>query len=100
MASPIFTPLIVHNRAEIASVLADERRAQGLTLEALDYRAGFSDRYATKLEHGDTKSGKQGFHISPMAEVWLASLDLTLVLCRPAQAEAIGAVRAPVKVAA
>jgi predicted transcriptional regulator len=100
MDTPAFAPLIVHSRAEIAQRLADRRRELGMTLEALDYHAGFSDRYATKLEHGDTKSGKQGFHISPMAEIWLEALGLRLVLMGEAMADAIGAVRAPTKAAA
>ena len=100
MVRPLNPPLIVHSRAEIALALADRRRALGLTCEGLDYHAGFSDRYTAKLEHGGSPSGRQGFHISPMAEVWLAALGLGLVLMDLDRIEAMGAVRAPVKVAA
>lgn len=92
----LFVPLIVHSRADIAQVLADRRRELGLTCEGLDYHAGFSDRYTAKLEHGDKPSGRQGFHISAMAEVWLSALGLALVVMSEKAAEAIG-VRAPVK---
>lgn len=100
-------PLIVHTRADIASELVRRRHERGETCEALDYRAGFSDRYVTKLENGGkldetgkpSKNVKQGFHISPMAEVWLKALGACLVLMDEAQAVAIGAVRAPEMVA-
>ena len=89
-------PIIVHSRADIAGQLAQARRDQGMTCEALDYRAGFSDRYVTKMENGGKPGMRQGFHISPMAEVWLSALGFALVLMRTAQAEEIGAVACPV----
>lgn len=95
-----FTPLIVHSRAEIAQVLADRRRELGETCEDTDHRAGFSDRYVTKLENGGKPGMRQGFHISPMAEVWLEAMGFALVLMDKAQAAVIGAVRAPARVVA
>jgi hypothetical protein len=85
-----FTPLIVCNRAQIAARLAERRRELGETCEDTDDRAGFSDRYVTKLENGT----RQGIHITPMAEVWLEAMGLKLVLMGARMAEAIGAVRA------
>jgi predicted transcriptional regulator len=93
------SPVIVHSRAEIAEILADRRRALGMTCEALDAHAGFSDRYTAKLEHGDKPQGRQGFHISAMAEVWLEALGLRLVLVDADTAESIGAVPAPKRAA-
>lgn len=97
-----FTPVIVNSRAEIAGFLAGLRRAAGMTCEAFDYHAGFSDRYTAKLEHGDTPSGRKGFVVEPgkitvsgMAEVWLEALGVRLVLVPLAVADAIGAVPAP-----
>lgn len=94
-SEPLAQAVIVHSRADIAPILADQRRALGMTCEALDAKAGFSDRYTAKLEHGDKPQGRQGFHISMMAEVWLEALGLRLVLMPAAMAEAIGAVMAP-----
>jgi hypothetical protein len=98
-----FAPVIVHSRAQIASLLAELRRAKGMTCEDFDYHAGFSDRYVAKLEHGDKPSGRKGFVVEPgkitvsgMAEVWLEALDAALVLMPKAQAEAIGARPAPI----
>lgn len=117
-AYAVTRPHIVHSRADIASLLRAHRMASGMTCEDLDARAGWSDRYATKLEHGDTKSGKAGFVIAPpttdnaedqtaafsgrisismMGDVWLESLGLTLVLMPIQQAQDIGAVLAPRK---
>lgn len=98
------TPLIVHSRADIARVLVSRRHELGETCEALDYRAGFSDRYVTKMENGGkldadgkpSRNVKQGFHITPMAEVWLEALGFNLILATVEQAKAWGAVRAPV----
>lgn len=95
MDKPDRPPIIVRNRADIALHLANERRAQGLTCEALDYKAGFSDRYTAKLEHGDSPSGRQAFHISPMGELWLEALGLCLLVCTHAQAALTGATAAP-----
>ena len=97
-AAQAFIPTIVHSRAEIAATLAERRRALGMTCEALDYHAGFSDRYTAKLEHGDKPSGRKGFIVQPgkitvsgMAEVWLEALGLRLVLVTIAHADAMGA---------
>lgn len=92
LADPI-APSIVHNRAEIAGALADLRRKRGETCEQLDYRAGFSDRYVTKMENGGKPGMRQGFHISAMAEVWLSALGVCLVLMPTKMADAIGARR-------
>ncbi|WP_292229354.1 hypothetical protein [Brevundimonas sp.] len=90
--------------------------AQAMTCEDLDAHAGWSDRYTSKLEHGDKPSGKAGFVITPcssddpdnstaafsgrisismMGDVWLESLGLALVLMPVQQAQDIGAVPAP-----
>lgn len=98
MDYPVHPPTIVHSRADIAQLLADRRRALGMTCEGLDFHAGFSDRYTAKMEHGDKPSGRQGFHISPMAEVWLSALGLALVVMGEREASDIGAVRAAVRV--
>jgi len=117
-SEPVTQPVIVHSRADIASLLRSHRMAVQMTCEDLDDRAGWSDRYATKLEHGDTKSGKAGFVIAPpttdnpadptsgfsgritvsmMGDVWLESLGLCLVLMPVQRATEIGAVMAPRK---
>jgi hypothetical protein len=103
--TPTLPPTIVHSRAEIAGILAAQRVAAGMTCEAFDYNAGWSDRYVAKLEQGDKPSGRKGFVIEPgkitvsaMAEVWLEALGLRLVLMTTAQAEALGAVPAPATV--
>ena len=102
MTSPDFKPVVVTNRGDIAAVLADLRRAQGLTCEKFDAKAGFSDRYVAKLEHGDKPQGRQGVQISPdkirmsyMAEIWIETLGAALVLMPRNMAEAIGASPAP-----
>lgn len=103
-AYDIRLPYIVHSRADIAGILQARREALGLTCLGHDDRAGFHDGYTGKLENPDTPSGKRGFHIRPergevacsfMAEVWLQSLGVALVVMSAEQAEAIGAVRAP-----
>jgi hypothetical protein len=117
-AQAVTTPTIVHSRADIASLLRAHRMASGMTCEDLDARAGWSDRYTAKLEHGDKPSGKAGFVIAPpttdspadptaafsgritvsmMGDVWLESLGLTLVLMPVQLANEIGAVMAPRK---
>jgi hypothetical protein len=109
-------PVIVHSRADIASLLRSHRLASRETCEAFDARAGFSDRSVTKLEHGPRRpdgsgqhSGKVGFHITPpspsapdgdirssfMADVWLETAGVALVLMPADLAKAIGAVPAP-----
>ena len=104
--APPFPPMLVHSRGNIAGVLQARREALGMTCEDLDALAGFSERYANKLEAGDTPCGKRGFYIEPgrdrvacsfMAEIWLQSLDAALVVMSPAQAREIGAVPAPVR---
>lgn len=119
-AQAVTQPVVVHSRGDIASLLRSHRMAVQMTCEDLDARAGWSDRYATKLEHGDTKSGKAGFVIAPpttdnpadptsgfsgritismMGDVWLESLGLALVLMPLQAAKDIGAVMAPKKAA-
>ena len=110
----ITSPLRVTSRADIASALRAHRVAMGMTCEQFDAAAGWSDRYTTKLEHGPERqiSGKRGFHIvapcsdnpedgprysgtiaaSFMADVWLQTARLALVLMPEDQARAIGAV--------
>lgn len=92
-------PTIVHSRADIAGVLQGLRYAAGMTCEDFDYHAGFSDRYVSKMEHGDKPQGRQGFHVSPgkigmsaMAETWLDALGVRLLLVTAEQADEIGTV--------
>lgn len=86
-------PVIVHSRAAIADILKGLRHKAGMTCEAFDYHAGFSDRYVTKMENGGKPGMRQGFQISAMAEVWLEALGVCLVLMPTKMAEAIGAKR-------
>lgn len=76
----------------MARVLRQARMARGMTCEELDARAGFSDRYAAKLEHPDTPSGKRGLQLSYMAEVWIKALGYRLVLVPDCVAETIAPV--------
>ncbi|GAA0768758.1 helix-turn-helix transcriptional regulator [Brevundimonas olei] len=121
-AYEITQPIIVHSRADIASLLRAHRIARKWTCEDLDAIAGFSDRYVTKLENGTGTTGgrRQGIHITPPStndadrgqdfsgvvktsfstEVWLETLGLRLVLMPEHIAQAIGAVPAPQKVVA
>lgn len=99
-----FAPIVITNRGDVASVLADLRRAFGETCEAFDARAGFSDRYVAKLEHGDRPQGRKGIRIEPgkislshMGEVWLEALGARLVLMPVSLANKIGALPAPSK---
>lgn len=105
-------PVIVHSRADIASLLRAHRIASGLTCEAFDALAGWSDRYVTKLENfkGTITGGtRPSFTIEPptpgapdgtiaasfMAEIWLETAGLALVLLPAELAKSIGAVPAP-----
>lgn len=108
-AYEIRSPVIVHSRADIAGLLRGHRMAKRMTCLEHDDRAGFHQGYTAKLEHGDKPSGKRGFHIQPesdrlavsfMAETWLESLDLALVLMPRWQADQIGAQPAPKREAA
>ena len=105
-AYEIRQPIIVHSRADIASLLRAHRMARGWTCHEHDHRAGFHDGYTAKLEHGDAKQGRQGFRIDPAtdrlsvshcAEVWLETLGVRMVLMPADMAEAIGAVPAPAR---
>lgn len=113
-AFAITQPVIVHTRADIASLLRAHRISLGWTCEETDARAGWSDRYVTKLEHGDTPSGKRGYHfrepdpsdpsdggsvtVSPMGEIWPECYGLAFVLMPVELARSIGAVPAPKRV--
>jgi hypothetical protein len=89
----------VRSRADIAGILQGLRYAAKLTGEEMDDIAGFSDRYTAKLEAGGAPQGRRGFIIqpgrismSPMAEIWLDTLGVSLVLMTTDQAAEIGAV--------
>lgn len=116
-AFAITEPYIVHSRADIASMLRAHRIASGLNCEQFDAVAGFPDRYVTKMENSrDVTTGgtRQGFVIRPpdperpddagnitasfMAEVWLETAGVRLVLMPAELAERIGAVPAPKRV--
>lgn len=114
-AYTITHPIRVTSRADIASLLRAHRMGLGMTCEDFDARAGWSDRYVTKLEHGDKPSCKRGFEVmapvsdnpsdrrsfsgditaSFMAEIWLETAGLALVLLPEEMARSIGAVPAP-----
>lgn len=98
-------PVIVHSRADIASLMRAHRIASGETCEAFDARAGWSDRYVTKAEHevraritveAPSERNPDGMiSTSFMAEVWLETAGLRLVLMPAELAATIGAVPAP-----
>lgn len=96
VTTPAFNPIQVHSRADIAAFLAERRRSLGMTCEELDYHAGFSDRYVTKMENGGKPGMRQGFRISHMAEVWLEALGCALVVVPLDMLAQIGATRCPV----
>ena len=77
----------------MARVLRQARMDRGMTCEELDARAGFSDRYAAKLEHPDTPSGKRGLQLSYMAEIWIRALGYRLVLVPECVADSLGVLR-------
>jgi hypothetical protein len=92
-------PTIVRSRSDVAGILQGLRYAAKLTGEEMDDIAGFSDRYTAKLEAGGAPQGRRGFIIqpgrismSPMAEIWLDTLGVSLVLMTTDQAAEIGAV--------
>jgi len=90
----------ITNRADMARVLRAARMARGETCEALDARAGFSDRYVAKLEHPDTPSGKRGLQLSYMAEIWIRALGYRLVLVPECVADRLGVQRVEMERAA
>ena len=92
-------PVIVTSRGDMAAVMAAARRARAETCLAADHRIGFHDGYVAKLEHPDSKSGKRGLRLSFAAEMWLEAFGLVLVVMDRQQAEALGAVAAPLRVA-
>jgi len=101
----ITRPVIVHSRADIASLLRAHRIASNETCEQFDGRAGWSDRYVTKAEHGyraritidppapDRPDGE--ISLSFMAEIWLETAGVALVLMPADMAASLGAVPAP-----
>lgn len=108
----ITQPIIVHSRADMASLLRAHRMSLGLTCEAANERAGFADRYINKLENdGPAGSGRKGFHFRPplpgdpwdggdvrvsfAGEIWPETLGLSFVLMPVELAKAVGAVPAP-----
>lgn len=107
----VTSPIIVHSRADMASILRAHRMALGRTCLAQDHAAGFHDGYTAKMEHGDKPSGRKGFHfrepvvgddtdggdvrLSFNGEIWPESLGLAFVLMPADLAQAIGAVPAP-----
>lgn len=107
----IDSPIIVHSRADIAGLCRGHRMALGESVEQFDARAGFPDRYVTKLERSTDDGRHRGITIKPspvnagdhavtmsyMAETWLSALGLALVLMPVSVADSIGAVKAPVR---
>lgn len=103
-------PITVTSRADIASILRAHRIAKGQTCEEFDAVAGWSDRYVTKAEHcvraridinppttDDPDEPAYGGDVpmSFMAEVWLETAGLALVLMPADLAKAIGSMPAP-----
>lgn len=72
--------LTVANQADFAEALRMRRLQMGLTLADLDHIAGFHDGYAAHLERPFTRSGKKSFKLTPLASVWLQSLNVTMTL--------------------
>jgi hypothetical protein len=103
----ITRPILVHSRADIASLLRAHRIASNETCEQFDGRAGWSDRYVTKAEHEyraritidpPTPDKPDGdIALSFMAEVWLETAGIALVLMPAELAKSLGAVPAPRK---
>lgn len=97
------------SRGQIVDALIARRHDLGLTGEGLDQAAGWSDRYAGKLETPDRPQGRVAFHFdygsevlptgnlrpTKMADIWTEALGLRLVLVDAATADAIGAKPAP-----
>lgn len=108
-AYAITSPIIVHSRADIASLLRAHRMARGMSCEQFDAHAGFPDRYVTKLERSDDDGRHRGITITPggpsagsiamtfMAETWLRGLGLALVVMPEQVAVSMGAIEAPMR---
>jgi hypothetical protein len=101
MAEP-FPPVLIDSQGDLASALSIRRAAAGMTCEHLDDLAGFHERYTSKLENPESKSGRRslwlsqrGVTLTEMGSIWLQSLGLRLVLVDEATAGALGASPAP-----
>lgn len=97
-----FQPVVIESQGDLSSVLAVRRGQAGLTCEQLDDVAGFHERYVTKLENPESRSGRRslwisnrGVSLTAMGAIWLQSLGLRLVLVDEATAKELGAVPAP-----
>ncbi|WP_374387124.1 hypothetical protein [Brevundimonas sp.] len=90
-------PIIVTSEADTVRILAERRKALGLTVLELDAKAGFQEQYSGKLEHPEQHWGRGSISISGMAEIWLEALGMRLVLMTEEDAERIGAVVPPRK---
>jgi hypothetical protein len=107
--APHFAPLLVHSRGSVADALQARRKQLGLTMEALDHRAGLQSGYSGKLMKPLAPQGRAGVHfravcdrlpsgdivVSGASEFVTEALGLRLVLVDAATADAIGAVPAP-----
>lgn len=107
----VTSPIQIHSRADMASILRAHRIALGMTNHDLDHEAGFHDGYSAKMEHGDKPSGRKGYHfrepdpadpadggdlrISFNGEIWPETMGLAFVLMPAELARSIGAVPAP-----
>lgn len=88
------SPTIVTSAMDAAAVFTAKRLAMGMTGEAIDYHAGFQERYTAKLENPLKPWGKKGLHISPMWELLADALGLVLVIMPKRLADEIGAAKA------
>jgi hypothetical protein len=107
--APPFPPMLVHSRGSVADALQARRKQLGLTMEALDHRAGLQSGYSGKLFRPLAPQGRAGVHwravcdrlpsgdivVSGASEFLTEALGLRLVLVDAATADAIGAVPAP-----
>ncbi len=96
--------VVIHERGDLAPVLAELRVRAGWTCLELDHRAGFHDGYAGKLEARNAKpetkrwglSMRPGdISVSNAGQAWLDVLGCALVLVDKDTAAAIGAQEAP-----
>lgn len=92
-----FRPVLVTSAMDAAAVLTLARKAKGWTGEELDARAGWPDRYTSKIENPEKAWGKRGLQVSPMWEIGAQTLGLVLVVMTREEADKLGAEAAPAR---
>jgi hypothetical protein len=110
--APPWVPLIVNCRGSVADAMQARRVQLGLTMEAVDHRAGLQSGYAGKLLRPNTPQGRAGTHfravadrmpsgdifLSGSAEWLMEALQLRLVVVDEETAARLEAVPAPRRV--